>query len=174
MACTTEMALDDLKKADEIVSMAVIGNPKNHPNDSNSDSKIGNNNSSKKFWSTLSLSGVGNKKKKPPQRQYSNAFPCPLNVRSIELDSPPHSHSSLGLIHSGPFASMAMTSVHAKRARSAYKGTRTVHSDQNNEVKIDFYAAPKNGYANKLWKIGKLKLKISCLLARNETFWGAF
>ena len=134
MACTTEMALDDLKKADEIVSMAVKNG--HHPNDQNSDSKpAGNNNSSKKFWSTLSLSsGVGNKKKKPPQRQYSNAFPCPLNVRSIELDSPPHSHSSLGLIHSGPFASMAMTSVHAKRARSAYKGTRTVHSDQNNEV----------------------------------------
>ena len=135
MACTTEMALDDLKKADEIVSMAVIGSAgsvagKTTTTTENSPCKT----NGKKFWSTLSLS-TGNKKKKPPQRQYSNAFPCPLNVRSIELDSPPNS-SSLGLIHSAPFASLAMTSVHAKRARSAYKGTRTVHSDQNNEVSV--------------------------------------
>ena len=131
MACTTEMALDDLKKADEIVSMAVsAGSVAKTTTTENSPCKT----NGKKFWSTLSLS-TGNKKKKPPQRQYSNAFPCPLNVRSIELDSPPNS-SSLGLIHSAPFASLAMTSVHAKRARSAYKGTRTVHSDQNNEVSV--------------------------------------
>ena len=129
MAATTEMALDDLKKADEIISMAVLGSkteiaPKPPQN-------------GRKFWSTLSLTGGGvtrgNKKKKPPQRQYSNAFPCPLNVRSIDLDSPPDG-STLGLVHSAPFASMAMTSVHAKRARKAFRGTRTVHSDQNNEV----------------------------------------
>ena len=87
------------------------------------------------YWTNLLSIYRHSKKKKPPQRQYSNAFPCPLNVRSIELDSPPNS-SSLGLIHSAPFASLAMTSVHAKRARSAYKGTRTVHSDQNNEVSV--------------------------------------
>ena len=130
MAATTEMALDDLKKADEIISMAVLGSktdltprPKQPQN-------------GRKFWSTLSLSsgiGKGNKKKKPPQRQYSNAFPCPLNVRSIDMDSPPDG-STLGFVHSAPFASMAMTSVHAKRARKAFRGTRTVHSDQNNEV----------------------------------------
>ena len=134
MACTTEMALDDLKKADDIVSMAVIGSAGSVAGKTTTTENSPCKTNGKKFWSTLSLS-TGNKKKKPPQRQYSNAFPCPLNVRSIELDSPPNS-SSLGLIHSAPFASLAMTSVHAKRARSAYKGTRTVHSDQNNEVSV--------------------------------------
>ena len=44
--------------------------------------------------------------------------------------------SSLGLVHSTPFASLAMTSVHAKRARSNYSKARTVsdHTNNPNEV----------------------------------------
>ena len=46
--------------------------------------------------------------------------------------------SSLGLVHSTPFASLAMTSVHAKRARSNYSKARTVsdHTNNPNEVII--------------------------------------
>ena len=88
-----------------------------------------------KFLSSWTLSN--NQKKKKPQRQYSNAFPCPI-IRSETLESPEGSVSSLGLVHSSPFASLAMTSIHAKRARNAYQKSRTIsdHTTQN-EVRIE-------------------------------------
>lgn len=115
---SSDMALDDIKKADEIISMAIL----------NSNSASSAPKKKAKFLSTLSLNQK--KPRRMPQRQYSNAFPCPM-IRSETLESPEGSVSSLGLVHSSPFASLAMTSVYAKRARSAYRASRTV-SDQAN------------------------------------------
>lgn len=132
------MALDDIKKADEIISMAVLGPTSGLASaPAASTGKTASSSSSSKrrnFWSTLSLQagGGGGNKKKRPQRQYSNAFPCPM-IRSDTLDSPEGSVSSLGLVHSAPFASLAMTSVHARRARSAYRAGRAI-SDQTTSV----------------------------------------
>ncbi len=128
---TSEMALDDIKKADEIISMAVLGHGNNNQLGGATTTTAATsvspspNAKRRKFLSTLSL---GSQKKKRPQRQYSNAFPCPI-IRSDTLDSPEGSMSSLGLVHSTPFATLAMTSVHAKRARNAFRSSRTI-SDQ--------------------------------------------
>ena len=133
-SATEEMGLDDIKKADE-VKCEVISSPspggggQSSPNPiitaeadtgkSASASKARPN----KFFGGLSVSPNSRKKPKP-QRQYSNMFPCPM-IRSVDLDSPEGSVSSLGLVNSAPFASLAMTSVHARRARRAYSSTRT-------------------------------------------------
>ena len=62
----------------------------------------------------------------------------PKNMVTLLMDDP--SVSSLGLVHSTPFASLAMTSVHAKRARSNYSKARTVsdHTNNPNEVIITY------------------------------------
>ena len=157
MATTTDMALDDIKKADEIISMALLGpntsvtSNRNGPlGTAGPPSSIGTfgtkgpldhqgNEVPKKgkFWSTLSLN---QRSKKKPQRQFSNAFPCPI-IRSETLDSPEGSVSSLGLVHSTPFASLAMTSIHAKRARNAYHANRTI-SDQTAQNEVRQIKAP--------------------------------
>ena len=129
------VALDDIKKADEIITMAVLESKTPDPAaaaDQVSPKR------KQKFLSNLSLN---TKRKKPTQRQYSNVFPCPM-IRSELLDSPEGSASTLGLVHSSPFASLAMTSVHAKRARNAYRAGRT-NSDQTTQNEV---GVTRNGH----------------------------
>jgi len=145
---TADLALDDIKKADEIISMAVLG-PKSEVitavGTENGNGNIVAKSKTNKFLSSWTLSNSQRQKKKP-QRQYSNAFPCPM-IRSETLESPEGSVSSLGLVHSTPFASLAMTSVHAKRARSNYSKARTVsdHTNNPNELTVSNNGLAING-----------------------------
>lgn len=131
MASTAEMGVDDIRRADEMVTMTAMGSSINNMNNGHSPTytpPTNNNNSSKtrpKFFASIS---PGNKRKTKPQRQHSSMFPCPL-IRSVDLESPEGSVSSLGLVSTGAFASAAVTSVHARRARVAYdRRSRSVQS----------------------------------------------
>jgi hypothetical protein len=124
---TTEaVGLDDIKKADEIISMAILG----PASPTSSSAAAAAPKRPNKFLASLSPnykknSTSNSKFAKQSQRQYTNMFPCPM-LRSMDMESPEGSVSSLGLVSSAPFASMAMTSVHARRARHLYRNNRTI------------------------------------------------
>ncbi len=204
-ATVEEMGLDDIKKvADteevrlEIINNANAGLPLPTGNTNGHGPEAGVAEESKsavngktagssaprpnKFFSSLSpntkkTSMSGSTGRPKPTRQYSNMFPCPL-IRSVDLESPEGSVSSLGLVNSAPFASMAMTSVHARRARRAYSSRTS--SCQSGEKETQWnclllsQAFPSNNWVNPLTAyeldVRRLDYKTFIVLGWNSLF----
>ena len=115
LSTSNDMGLDDIKAVDEVL-MTVQSDTKIGPPRTSSPNK-------KSKW--IGLRSKTKNGRKPSKTIKTNVFPCPM-IESFDLGSPEGSVSNLGLVNSSPFASLAMTSVHARRvAKNAYRSERT-------------------------------------------------